>query len=118
MKGFSAGDMMSVIRVWLVGGLEKWNDRKWEKNDRKILIFSRTYLVGRMEKWRKGKPICLVKKKNEMMKKKLVHIYSYVSIKQKKKKKKVKFFLLLKKLCMDTSNFFKEHKPKDPNGPK
>ena len=115
MKGFSAGDMMSVIRVWLVGGLEKWNDRKWEKNDRKILIFSRTYLVGRMEKWRNGKPICLVKKKNEMMKKKLVHIYSYVSIKQKKK---VKFFLLLKKLCMDTSNFFKEHKPKDPNGPK
>ena len=116
MKGFSAGDMMSVIRVWLVGGLEKWNDRKWEKNDRKILIFSHTYLVGRMEKWRNGKPICLVKKKNEMMKKKLVHIYSYVSIKQKKKK--VKFFLLLKILCMDTSNFFKEHKPKDPNGPK
>ena len=38
-----------TIRVHLVGGVEKWEDKKWGE-DRKDLVFSHLYLVGRMEK--------------------------------------------------------------------
>jgi len=40
------------IRVRLVEGVEKWENRKY-------LIFPHVCLVGRMEKWRNGKTFCL-----------------------------------------------------------
>ena len=59
------------LRVCLVGGVEKWENRKWGKDrkwkDGKNLIFSHMCLVGMMEKWRHGKLICLFEKKNEMI---------------------------------------------------
>ena len=57
-----------TIRVHLVGGVEKWEDKKWG-NDRKDLVFSYLYLVGMMKMWRDRKLICLVEKKNERMEK-------------------------------------------------
>ena len=57
-----------IIRVHLVGAVEKWEDKKWGE-DRKDLIFSYLYLVGMMKMWRDRKLICLVEKKNERMEK-------------------------------------------------
>ena len=42
----------------MVGGVEKWKDRKY-------LIFPRVCLVGGMEKWEGRKLFCLVEKKSE-----------------------------------------------------
>ena len=55
-----------VIRVRLVGGVEKKEDRKWEEDGRD-LVFSYLCLVKMMEKLRDRKLICLVEKKNEEM---------------------------------------------------
>ena len=44
------------LRVRLVGGVEKWEDRKG-------LVFSHVCLVGGMEKWEGGKLFCLVGEK-------------------------------------------------------
>ena len=38
--------------------MEKWEDRKY-------LVFPRVYLVGGVEKWEDGKLFCLVEKKSE-----------------------------------------------------
>ena len=46
------------LKVCLVGGVEKWEDRKF-------LVFPCVYLVGGVEKWKSGKLFCLVEKKNE-----------------------------------------------------
>ena len=50
----------SLLRVHLVGEMEKWNGRKY-------LIFRHVCLVGRMEKWKDRKLFCLVEKKSERM---------------------------------------------------
>ena len=52
----------------LIGGVEKWVDKKWGV-DRRNLVFSHLYLVERMEKWRDEKLICLIDKKNERIEK-------------------------------------------------
>ena len=49
------------LRARLVGGVEKWEDRKY-------LIFPHVCLVGGMEKWKDEKLFCLVERKNERMK--------------------------------------------------
>ena len=49
------------LRVRLVRGLEKWEDRK-------DLVFSHVCLVGEVEKWEGGKKICLVGEKKGRMK--------------------------------------------------
>ena len=55
---------LSSLRVCLVGGVEKWEDRKlWENG--KHLVFSHVCLVGGMEKWEGGKLFCLLEKKSE-----------------------------------------------------
>ena len=46
------------FRVCLVGGVEKWEDRKY-------LVFPHVCLVGRVEKCESGKLFCLVEKKSE-----------------------------------------------------
>ena len=46
--------------------MEEWKSKRMEKwEDRKYLVFSRVYLVGGMEKWEGGKLFCLVEKKSE-----------------------------------------------------
>ena len=45
------------LRVRLVGGVEKWEDRKY-------LVFFHVCLVGEMKKWEDGKLFCLVEKKS------------------------------------------------------
>ena len=47
-----------LLRVCLVGGVEKWENRKY-------LVFSRVCLVGEIKKWEGGKLFYLVKKKSE-----------------------------------------------------
>ena len=46
------------LRVSLVGGVKKWENRKY-------LVFSRVCLVGEIKKWEGGKLFYLVKKKSE-----------------------------------------------------
>ena len=63
----------SLFRVRLVGGVEKWENRKLGENRkmRGYKKFSFLSIVfgwdGMMEKWRYWKFICLVEKKNESM---------------------------------------------------
>ena len=52
----------------LIGGVEKWVDKKWGV-DRRNLVFSHLYLVERIEKGRDEKLICLIDKKNERIEK-------------------------------------------------
>ena len=53
-----------LLRVHLVGEVEKWEDRKVKiGEDRRDLIFSYLCLVGRMGKWRDENFICLVERK-------------------------------------------------------
>ena len=52
---------MKSFRVRLVGGVEKWEDRKY-------LVFPHVCLVGGVEKWEGGKLFCLVGEEKEMMK--------------------------------------------------
>ena len=40
--------------------MEKWENRKY-------LVFPRVFLVGGVEKWESGKLFCLVEKKSEMI---------------------------------------------------
>ena len=47
----------NTLRACLVGGVEKWEDRKY-------LVFPRVGLVGGMEKWEGRKLFCLVEKKS------------------------------------------------------
>ena len=68
MKGSKS--VSATFRVRLVGGVEKWEDRKW-REDRKDLIFSRMCLVGRVEKWKDGKLFCLVEKKSKRIENKV-----------------------------------------------
>ena len=49
---------VKIFRVRLVGGVEKWEDRKY-------LVFPLVCLVGGVEKWEGGKLFCLVGEKNE-----------------------------------------------------
>ena len=53
--------MSDDLRVRLVGGVEKWKDKK-------DLVFPYVYLVGGMEKWKGGKPFCLIEKKSGRIK--------------------------------------------------
>ena len=46
--------------------------KKWK--DRKYLVFPRVYLVGGVKKWESGKIFCLIEKKSEMIKN-VVYIY-------------------------------------------
>ena len=49
------------FRVRLVGGVKKWDDRKY-------LVFPLVCLVGGIEKWEGGKLFCFVGEKNGRMK--------------------------------------------------
>ena len=53
-------NMNSTLMVRLVGGVEKWEDRK-------DLVFPHVYLVEGVEKWEGGKLFCLVGEKNGRM---------------------------------------------------
>ena len=59
---------MSKLRVRLIGGVEKWKDRKGERmkkqENRKDFNFSHLYLVGMVEKWKDRKNFCLIEKEN------------------------------------------------------
>ena len=57
---------LSSLRVCLVGGVEKWEDRILGENE-KYLVFPRVCLVGGMEKWESEKLFCLLEKKSEMI---------------------------------------------------
>ena len=46
-----------TLRIRLVGGVEKWKDKK-------DLVFPYVYLVGGMEKWEGGKLFFFVREKN------------------------------------------------------
>ena len=49
------------IGVRLVGGMEKWENKKY-------LVFSHVRLVGRVEKWEGGKLFYLIREKKGRMK--------------------------------------------------
>ena len=49
---------VKIVRVRLVGGVEKWEDRKY-------LVFPFVCLVEGVEKWESRKLFCLVEEKNE-----------------------------------------------------
>ena len=76
---------MSKLRVCLVGGVEKWEDRngermeKWE--DKKDFNFPHLCLVGRMEKWKDEKLCYLFKKENGRIKNRIcinLPLYPYL----------------------------------------
>ena len=49
-----------LLRLCLVGGEKKWEDRK-------VLVFLYMCLVGGLKKWEGGKLFCLVGKKSRRM---------------------------------------------------
>ena len=74
MTGKTWCSMFAIsFRIRLVGGTEKWEDRR-------DLVFCHMCLVGRMKKWKDGKLIYLVEEKSKRMQK--CSLYEYTLMHQ------------------------------------